>query len=118
MDAIELQNRLKNVTHLMVNLCESVPLTARCRVFEHQLLSFAYALDAPAHSFRQNTKPLEVSLNIACDETRHALTLLNLVADQKFISVQRSAELATKGEVIAAMFTMPVMKNQLSNRNN
>ena len=118
MDAIELQNRLKNFTHRMVSLCESIPLTDKCRVFEHQLLSFAYAIDAPVQTFRQNVKPLDVSLNVAIDELLQALFHFDIVTKRNLIPVSRVSDLKKQGDVLATMLNAPEIKKQQSNRNN
>ena len=117
MDAIELQNRLKNFTHRMVSLCESIPLTDKCRVFEHQLLSFAYALETPVQTFPRNLKPLPFSLSIALDELHQALRLLDVMADRELLCISKVLEIKSQGDALTLMFPARWIKTQTTNRN-
>ena len=83
-----------------------------------KLLSFAYAIDAPVHTFRQNVKPLDVSLNVAFDELLQALFHFDIVTKRNLIPVSRVSDLKKQGDVLATMLNAPEIKKQQSNRNN
>src|SRR5689334_1981090 len=93
MNAIELQQRLKDFAYRIVPLCESLPAKKASRVIERQLmrLAFSAAADYIAACKAQSKKAVAAKLSIASEEIDESLFWLEAIADLKLIGTGKLA---------------------------
>jgi len=87
MNAVELQNRLKQFAYRVVPLCESLPTKKISRVIEDQLLRSAISAAAKyrAACKAQSPKAFSAKLSIAFEEIDESLFWLEVIDDLKLL---------------------------------
>lgn len=87
MNALELQNRLKQFAYRIVPLCESLPAKKISKVIEGQLLRSAFSATANYRAVckAQSPKAFISKLSIAFEEIDESLFWLEVIDDLKLL---------------------------------